>query len=164
MGSTQPRDYHYISLHSLYVNGVHSSGKACNNTRLYRPEAFFFAEQKEYVFLALASMSSTWWVSFTGSQWALLVGIAYKAAEGGLYPVLGQTHQDITLFKSFLIGTHYNMLVVNDFTHKVVDDCNFHPDRVVVMTDHEDTPDHLQPTRDNIVSRSMSSLRRGRKG
>ena len=56
------------------------------------------------------------------------------------------------------------MLVVNDFTHKVVDDCNFHPDRVVVMTDHEDTPDHLQPTRDNIVSRSMSSLRRGRKG
>ncbi|KAK7685492.1 hypothetical protein QCA50_011356 [Cerrena zonata] len=78
-----------------------------------------------------------------GSRWALLVGIAYKhPAKHTPYDTLLQTHQDVAMFKTFLIERF-----------------GFNHNNIVVMTDDENTPEHLQPTRANI-EREMGQLRR----
>ena len=97
---------------------------------------------------------------------ALLVGIAYTPSSSpatddgrpGWMPLF-RTHDDVAILKRFLKGRCLSCVWCQraHCQHNLIEHCSFEEENIIVMVDTQDTPPHLQPTRENIV-RSFTQL------
>ncbi|KAF8259966.1 caspase domain-containing protein [Lactarius quietus] len=76
----------------------------------------------------------------TPKRRALLVGISYKHSESDDWWPLENPHVDVDMFRSLLVSVY-----------------GYSPGEITVLKDVPDFPDHLQPTRENMI-RELKSL------
>ncbi|KAF8256898.1 caspase domain-containing protein [Lactarius quietus] len=70
----------------------------------------------------------------TPKRRALLVGISYKHSESDDWWPLENPHVDVDMFRSLLVSVY-----------------GYSPGEITVLKDVPDFPDHLQPTRENMI-------------